>query len=162
MEVPRYWFLIVESTERARGRVPAVLSQYDHAADAWQHHATLGAVARADAQVAAAREAVQRLKATAPREGGGLKEAARLVAILYRRRDVDEQPREGDTPWPPIRSQLLAMLPDAAAIIEEALQASKKQSGEDPLWIPRERDGGLELGRRRGWTREHSRGGLEL
>lgn len=58
------------------------------------------------------------------------------------------------------------MLPHAAEVIEEALQASKKESGEDPLWIPRERDGmGMELSLRRGWDRgrEHGRGrGLSL
>ena len=161
VEVPRYWILIEYSTEAARGRVPAVLGQYGHAADAWQHRATLGAVVRTDAQVAAAREVVRRLKDSEP-AGRGLKEAARLVAILYRRRDVDEQPREGDAPRPPIRNQLLAMAPDAGAIIEEVLQASKKESGEDPLWIRRERDG-LELERRRGWDRRRERdGGLSL
>lgn len=162
VEVPRYWILIEYSTEKARGRVPSLLAQYDHASEAWQHRAPRAALVQADAQVAQARAAVDRVKASAPGAEGGLKEAARLIAILYRRRDVDDQPREGDTPWPPIRNQLLAMLPHAAEVIEEALQASKKQSGEDPLWIPRERDGmGLELGRRRGWDRgrEHGRGG---
>ena len=61
--------------------------------------------------------------------------AAREVAVLMRRRDVDEK-RETDKPLPTIKHQLAAMLPpEAHGLIDEVIRLSAKHSGEDPVWI---------------------------
>jgi hypothetical protein len=66
-------------------------------------------------------------------DGGALAEAARLVAILCRRRDVDEAPK-GKGP-PPIYKQLAAMLPERMhGLIVEALKLAKSETGESPVW----------------------------
>ncbi|HEY0019467.1 MAG TPA: hypothetical protein VGC13_24410 [Longimicrobium sp.] len=79
----------------------------------------------------AAAEAVARPQ----RYGKPVDEAGRLIAVLMRRRDVDE-PRDERNPLPKVRDQLAAMLPaEAAGLIEEAFRASRKHSGEDPVWI---------------------------
>lgn len=98
------------------------------------------------------------------RYGQPLDEAGRLIAVLMRRRDVDE-PRDERNPLPKVRDQLAAMLPaEAAGLIEEAFRASRKHSGEDPVWI---RGQGVEVeleldrGRRPSMSRERRRG-LEI
>ncbi|HEX8394240.1 MAG TPA: hypothetical protein VF665_17990 [Longimicrobium sp.] len=118
-------------------------------------HNRTGSVARAIKREWDARAEHRRLVDTTP-EPGGLDEAARLIAILCRRRDVDEPPA-GKGP-PPIHAQLAAMLPGhMAGLIVEALKASAKKSGEAPEW-GRGEGLGLELARSLGQELKSARG----
>jgi hypothetical protein len=129
------------TTESARKQVPKLLRRLEEAAFARAMRGKAGAEVRALALVHEARAALAAAKYPDIANVGALKEAARVIAILYRRRAVDERPKGGRRPK--IEHQLAAMLPaDAAELIREAIRLSAKESGEDPIW-PRD----LGLGR---------------
>lgn len=154
-----FLFLVFDSQEEAKAAVPDFLeTAFDAAARSWRNRVRPGALHRPAARAAAARAFAAELVDATPR-AGTLDDAARLTAILCRRRDVDVQP-VGAGP-PTIQKQLSAMLPDhMAGLIVEVLKLSAKKSGEDPEWS-READFGRELSRSleqelkpaRGWSR---------
>lgn len=157
--------LVFVTTDEARRWVPLfVTNAFNPAVEAYEARPRCGAVRSARVAAVDASFQFHHLSGTLP-EGGALNEAARLLAVLFRRRDVDEKP-QGKGP-PPIERQLSVMLPDGfAGLIAEAVRLSRKESGEDPIW---NRDRGLsreldrELGR--GWGRDGARergGGLSL
>jgi hypothetical protein len=153
--------LVFVTTDEARGWVPRFLANaFDRAALAYAGRRRCGALRGAEDAVVAAHGRFRHLSQTLP-ESGALKEAARLLAVLFRRRDMDEMP-QGKGP-PPVERQLAAMLPARfAPLIAEPVQLSRKESGEDPIWN-RERGLSLERGRSRERERGRSRGaGLSL
>lgn len=170
---PRGFFpllLVFCSTEEAKHAVSGFLNSFDNAVGMRRVRRKTGDVQRVAWLAASYRTELQRLVETEP-PSGALAEAGRLVAILCRRRDVDEPPK-GDKGPPPIAKQLAAMLPEHMhPLIVEALKLAKNESGESPEW-DRGRDGyGRELARSLGLDsdalsfdrgRERSRGrGLE-
>jgi hypothetical protein len=97
---------------------------------------------------------------------GGLKEAAPLIAMLLRRRAIDEKPT-GEKGPPAITTQLAAMLPARAKpLIDEAVKMAENESGDEHegwrLELTRGRGTELQRGKGRGWERERSRGGMSL
>lgn len=148
------------SAELARRGVPRLLRCFDAAVAARAKGGTVGARVRAKARWDEAVAIMRATKHPDRYDTGALQEAARVLAILYRRRAVDEQPK-GGKPLPKIEHQLAAMLPASAApLIREAIRLSAKQSGEDPIWI---RGHGVELERGRvpRW-RDRDPGGIGL
>ena len=135
--------LVFCSTEEAKQAVDGFLNRFDEAVRMRRWRRKTGSVQRTAALAASSRARLERLVQTEP-PGGALAEAGRLVAILCRRRDVDEPPK-GNGP-PPIYKQLAAMLPEHMhGLIVEALKRAKNETGESPVW-DRER-GGMELER---------------
>jgi hypothetical protein len=154
--------LVFESEDEARWSVRPLLETFDAAAAARRDRPKRRVARGAELRAAEARAGWQHLTDAQP-QGGSIKEAGRLLAVLFRRRDVDEPP-QGKAP-PPVTKQLAAMLPAwAAGLIEEAVRQSKKEPGDDPIWN-RDRSRAPELTREldlgRGWKRERdrSRGG---
>jgi hypothetical protein len=160
--------LVFDSTTEAKRAVEGFLNSFDATVRMRRDRMKAGHVQRTAALAAFYHASLQHLTTTEP-PSGALAEAGRLLAILCRRRDVDEPPK-GKGP-PPIYKQIAAMLPDPMAeLIDEAFKLAKKESGDSPEW-DRGRDGygrelrrslGLELdfvsrGSDRG--RERSRGG---
>lgn len=150
------------TTQEARDEFATLLRFFDRAAAARERSGSPGAVARAKARFD---EAAAVARATRhPQPTDAMQEAARILAILYRRRAVDERPK-GKRPPPKIERQLAAMLPDSAAtLIAEAVRLSAKHSGEDPIWV---RGHGIEheLGsasRSHEPKRDRDRGGIGL
>jgi hypothetical protein len=120
-----------------------------------------GTEVRALARVEEARAALAAATYPEIKSVGALKEAARVIAILYRRRAVDERPKGGRR-RPTIEHQLAAMLPaDAAKLIAEAIRLSAKESGEDPIWT-RDVGFGMERGLARVKAPAPDRSPLEL
>lgn len=150
------------TTTDARAEVATLLHIFDRAAAARERSGSPGALARAKARFDEAGAVARSTRH--PQPSDALQEAARILAILYRRRAVDERPK-GKRPPPKIERQLAAMLPASAAkLIAEAVRLSTKHSGEDPLW---DRGQGIEheLGaapRSHERTRDHDRGGIGL
>lgn len=139
--------LVFCSEEEAKHAVPGFLkSSFDAAVRARVGRWKAGHVQRAAWLAASYRAGLKKLVETEP-PSGALAEAGRLVAILCRRRDVDEPPKGAKGP-PPIAKQLAAMLPEHMhPLIVEALKLAKDETGESPVW-DRER-GGMELERSR-------------
>lgn len=142
-----WWFGFwpVDDTEVARRmELPVLVRMFGDAVKARQKAGKPGPALAARKRAQWLEEDVQRTKQPRP-DGGWLKMAARLIAILMRRRDVDEK-RDTSKPLPTIKHQLSAMLPaEAHALIDEALRLSETCSGEDPIWI-RGHSMGVELG----------------
>lgn len=135
--------LVFCSTEEATQAVDGFVKRFDEAVRMRRWRRKTGSVQRTAKSAASSRARLERLVQTEP-PGGALAEAGRLVAILCRRRDVDEPPK-GSGP-PPIYKQLAAMLPEHMhGLIVEALKRAKNETGESPVW-DRER-GGMELER---------------
>jgi hypothetical protein len=137
--------LVFDSTEEAKRAVPGFLNSFDNAVSMRRLRRKTGSVQRVEWLASSYRTELQQLVQTEP-PSGALAEAGRLVAILCRRRDVDEAPK-GKGP-PPIYKQLAAMLPERMhGLIVEALKLAKDETGESPQW-DRGRDGyGKELER---------------
>lgn len=138
--------LVFDSTEEAVHAVPGFVNSFDTAVSMRRLRRKTGSVQRVEWLAASYRMELQQLVQTEP-PSGALAEAGRLVAILCRRRDVDEPPK-GDKGPPPIAKQLAAMLPEHMhPLIKEALKRAKDETGESPVWN-RGRDGyGKELER---------------
>jgi hypothetical protein len=161
--------LVFDSTDEAKASVKAFRDNgFDPAIRVRSGRSKAGEVLRTSECAASYFSQLKHLTETEP-PSGALAEAARLLAVLCRRRDVDEPP-QGKGP-PPIYKQLSAMLPDRmAGLIVEALKLAKNETGESPEWN-RGRDGyGRELARSlglefdfvsRGWDRSRG-GGMEL
>ena len=152
-----YWgFVIVESTEAARARVPALLACLRAAVEARAARPSAGELLRAEAKARACRDhAVQREREKHPAGhiDGPVDEAAELLAELFRRRAEDEPPEGGEGP-PPVVAQLRALLPPGSAVelMEEALRRGgmrQRRGGGDGGWYLDRKD------------REHDRGGME-
>jgi hypothetical protein len=156
------WLRVVSIPTTAHARkeeLPRFLRVFDAAAAKWSKRAKAGLTARS---LARWNEAVARAEAVRyPRRSGEpLKEAARVLAILYRRRAVDDTTTRGRKLPPKVEDQLAVMLPpEAVPLIREAIKQSAKHSGEDPIWI-RGQGMELEVGRRRERHREGR--GLDL
>lgn len=132
------------STREARNHLDRLLRRFDMAAAARAARGKPGPVVRAQARYDEAAATARGTPYPHPTDGAhALDDAARIIAILYRRRAVDEQPNGNHSP-PKVEKQLAAMLPDSATpVIEEAIRRSAKHSGEDPIW---NRGHGHELG----------------
>lgn len=137
--------LVFCSTEEAKHAVRGFLSSFDATVTMRRGRRKTGSVQRTEWLAAYYRDRLKKLVDTEP-PGGALAEAGRLVAVVCRRRDVDEPPK-GKGP-PPVYKQLAAMLPEHMhPLIVEALKRAKNETGESPVW-DRSRDGlGLELER---------------
>lgn len=124
--------MVFDSTDEAKGAVSRCLNSFDATVRMRLDRTKAGHVQRTAALAASYRALLQHLILTEP-PSGALAEAGRLLAILCRRRDVDEAP-QGKGP-PPIYKQLAAMLPDHMAdLIDEAFKLAKKESGDSPEW----------------------------
>jgi hypothetical protein len=129
----RLWVIPVHNTTLARAAVSGLLRFFDDAViardrsgKAWPEADARGRFERLSAHAAA-------LKHPDAADASALQNAARVIAILARRREVDERPRRAK-PLPTIRQQLAAMLPpDALPLIDKAIRDSRKHSGEDPV-----------------------------
>lgn len=132
-----WWFGFwpVDDTETARRiDLPVLIRMFGEAVKAREKAGKPGPALAARERAQRFSDEVQKVKQPRP-DGGWLKTAARLIAILMRRRDVDEK-RDTNKPLPTIKHQLSAMLPaEAHALIDEALRLSETYSGEDPIWI---------------------------
>jgi hypothetical protein len=153
-------WIVVPTTDGARERADGLARLFRDLAGSYPKRRRLADVRRLQAELEAATKELRAVQATPRPRGGDLREAARLVAVLYRRRDVDEQPRR--TGRPSIPAQLAALLPRGAErIIREVLHMALTESGEDP---PRSREHPtsleVELGMRRPPEREREWGGL--
>jgi hypothetical protein len=128
-----YVWPIDDTTDARQDGLPVLLRCFDAAVEARGKAGKAGPALAARARqlrMGAAAEAI-----TKALHGPWLNFAASLVAILMRRRDVDEK-RETDRPLPTIKQQLAAMLPPGAhGLIDEVIRLSEKHSGEDPVWI---------------------------
>jgi len=137
------WLKVIPlpTAAEARSEMPPFLRCFDATAAKRSEREKAGPTARALARMDAAGAA---LEGTGyPRHyGAPMNEAARVLAILYRRRAVDDTTTSGRKRPPKIERQLAAMLPpEAVPLIREAIRASEKHSGEDPIWIR----GGMDL-----------------
>jgi hypothetical protein len=131
-----WWFYVwpVDDTTMAREvGLPVLLRCFDAAVEARGKAGKAGPAFAARARQLRLSAAAEKVRH--PVHGPWLNVAASLVAILMRRRDVDEK-RETDTPLPTIKHQLAAMLPAGAhGLVDEVIRLSEKHSGEDPVWI---------------------------
>lgn len=137
VRVWRFYVWPADDTTSAREvGLPVLLRCFDDAVAARAKAGKAWPVVAARALQVRMREAADRVKEPRPAPlGGWLNVAAREVAVLMRRRDVDEK-RETDKPLPTIKHQLAAMLPpEAHGLIDEVIRLSAKHSGEDPVWI---------------------------
>lgn len=125
----------VPTAAEARNELPRFLRCFEASAAKRSTREKAGPTALALARMEAAGAALEGLRY--PRHSGDpMKEAARVLAILYRRRAVDDTTTRGRKLPPKIDRQLAAMLPpEAAPLIREAIRESAKHSGEDPIWI---------------------------
>ena len=125
--------LVFPSTKEAEGCVGSFLANgFDETVRVHGEREKPGEVHRTADKAAFFQGLLKQLVDTEP-DGGALAEAARLLAILCRRRDVDEPP-QGKGP-PPIYKQLAAMLPaHMHGLIVEALKLAKSETGESPVW----------------------------
>lgn len=142
-----FWplLLVFCTTDEAERAVPGFLNSFDRTVQMRRVRRKTGSVQRTAWLAANSTARLKKLEETEP-PGGALAEAGRLVAIVCRRRDVDEPP-QGKGP-PPIAKQLAAMLPEHMhPLIVEAMKRAKGETGESPVW-DRDRNGyGKELER---------------
>lgn len=143
-----------DTHERALHSVPLFRDKCRAAHAARAARTNAGQARRFKERWTVAQQRVRDVTATDTTLEGGLKEAAPLIAMLLRRRAIDEQPTGAKGP-PVITTQLAAMLPARAKpLIDEAVKMAENESGDEyEGWR------GLEL--RRGRDRERGRGGLE-
>jgi hypothetical protein len=145
----------IPTAAEARAELPGFLRSFGAAVAKRGKREKAGPTARALARMEAAGAALEGIRYPRHR-GNAMKEAARVLAILYRRRAVDDTTTSGRKRPPKIERQLAAMLPpEAAPLIREAIRGSAKHSGEDPLWIRGGMD--LELGEGNGPQKRRGR-----
>lgn len=152
-----------DTHEQALDSVPLFLEKCRTAHAARAAKTNAGRARRFKQRWTEARQRVRDVTATDTTLEGGLKEAAPLIAMLLRRRAIDEQP-EGEKGPPAITTQLAAMLPARAMpLIEEAVKMAEKESGDEyddwRLELQRGREpqrdrGGMERERKRGYGME--------
>jgi len=142
-----------DTHERALHFVPLFRQKCRAAHAARAARTTAGRARRLKERWMVAQQRVREVTAADTTPDGGLKEAAPLIAMLLRRRAIDEQPTGAKGP-PAITTQLAAMLPARAKpLIDEAVMMAEKESGDE------HEEWRLEL--RRGRDREQGRGGME-
>lgn len=143
--------LVFDSTEEARSAVSGGLNSFDATVRMRRDRTKAGHVQRTVALAAFYRALLQHLIATEP-PSSALAEAGRLLAILCRRRDVDEPPK-GKGP-PPIYKQLAAMLPDhMAGLIDEAFSSPRRSRARAPSGTVAGTATGGSCGAAWGWSR---------
>lgn len=130
-----FWplLLVFCTTDEAARAVPGFLNSFDRTVRMRRERRKTGAVQRTAWLTTHFAAQLKKLEATEP-PSGALAEAGRLVAVVCRRRDVDEPPKGAKGP-PPVAKQLAAMLPEHMhPLIVEAMKRAKSETGESPVW----------------------------
>jgi hypothetical protein len=157
------WLMVFQrdTHEEALSFVPRLREKCSAATSARAARTKAGRARRLRAALIAAQRRVREREGENTALAGGLKEAAQQIAMLLRRRAIDEQP-EGDKGPPAITTQLAAMLPARAKqLINDAVHMAEKESGDEyadwQVELQRGRDR-----QRGGWERDRGRGGMSL
>lgn len=133
VRVWRLWVIPIDDTTLARCAVSGLLRLFDDAVIARDRSGKAWPEADARRRMLWLGDDAAALKHPNAADASALQDAARVIAILARRREVDERPRRAK-PLPTIKQQLAAMLPpDALPLIDKAIRDSRKHSGEDPV-----------------------------
>jgi hypothetical protein len=124
-------WIVVPTADAAKERAAELARSFRQLAETYPKRRRVE-VRRLQAEFNAAAAGVQAVEVWPRPKGGDVREAARLLAVLYRRRDVDERPA-GKGP-PSISRQLAALLPEGARpLLREVMRAAVRGSGEDPV-----------------------------
>ncbi|HET6230468.1 MAG TPA: hypothetical protein VFE05_10405 [Longimicrobiaceae bacterium] len=136
-------WVVWPTTEEAEQHAPGLARVFLMACTPYSHRGKVGELGKLAKTAARAWAIVEEVEAEPLPRGGNLKDAARLLAVLYHRRDVDEAPK-GNGP-PPIRDQLAALLPkEAERLIREVMHQARSARVEE--FRERERSLNLALG----------------